>query len=272
MSFWEELGQRITNRSRDAVQKTKNIADIMTMDADISDSKRKIKDLHEELGRKLVEDAFSDLTSAQIKELLEKNSPESLKRAIDFRDWADLLTKVMYIKSEEEVIALNEKKIKALSAGDVCPSCGRKVKKNMAFCPDCGTRIIRPEVQEPEPAAESAEAEPAEKSAAAGAVAEPAEAGAVAEPAEAVEKSAWAGAATEPVGEPESAAEAESVEKPAEAGAVAEPAEDAGSPAEAEPAGVVPEQPEDRTAAYAADADNGLGDQKISESAESAKE
>ncbi|HAB93989.1 MAG TPA: hypothetical protein DCF49_04360 [Lachnospiraceae bacterium] len=254
MSFWEELGQRITNRSRDAVQKTKNIADIMTMDADISDSKRKIKDLHEELGRKLVEDAFSDLTSAQIKELLEKNSPESLKRAIDFRDWADLLTKVMYIKSEEEVIALNEKKIKALSAGDVCPSCGRKVKKNMAFCPDCGTRIIRPEVQEPEPAAESAEAEPVEKSA------------------EEAEKSAWAGAATEPVGEPESAAEAESVEKPAEAGAVAEPAEDAGSPAEAEPAGVVPEQPEDRTAADAADADNGLGDQKISESAESAKE
>ena len=270
MSFWEELGQRITNRSRDAVQKTKNIADIMTMDADISDSKRKIKDLHEELGRKLVEDAFSDLTSAQIKELLEKNSPESLKRAIDFRDWADLLTKVMYIKSEEEVIALNEKKIKALSAGDVCPSCGRKVKKNMAFCPDCGTRIIRPEVQEPEPAAESAEAEAAEKPAEA--VEKPAEASAVAEPAEAVEKSTWAGAATEPVGEPESAAEAESVEKPAEAGAVAEPAEDAGSPAEAEPAGVVPEQPEDRTAADAADADNGLGDQKISESAESAKE
>ena len=133
MSFWEELSRKITNRSQAAVQKTKNLADIVTMDADISDARIRIRDLQVELGKKLVDEAFADMTSAQIKELLDKNSPGSLKRELDFKDWADLLTKVMYIKSEEEVIALNEEKIKVLRADDVCPSCGRKVRKNMSF-------------------------------------------------------------------------------------------------------------------------------------------
>ena len=145
MSFWEELSRKITNRSQAAVQKTKNLADIVTMDADISDARIRIRDLQVELGKKLVDEAFADMTSAQIKELLDKNSPGSLKRELDFKDWADLLTKVMYIKSEEEVIALNEEKIKVLRADDVCPSCGRKIRKNMSFCPDCGARLVKPE-------------------------------------------------------------------------------------------------------------------------------
>ena len=147
MSFWEELSRKITNRSQAAVQKTKNLADIVTMDADISDARIRIRDLQVELGKKLVDEAFADMTSAQIKELLDKNSPGSLKRELDFKDWTDLLTKVMYIKSEEEVIALNEEKIKVLRADDVCPSCGRKVRKNMSFCPDCGARLVKPETE-----------------------------------------------------------------------------------------------------------------------------
>ena len=45
MSFWEELSRKITNRSQAAVQKTKNLADIVTMDADISDARIRIRDL-----------------------------------------------------------------------------------------------------------------------------------------------------------------------------------------------------------------------------------
>ena len=80
---------------------------------------------------------------------------EEETRELDFKDWTDLLTKVMYIKSEEEVIVLNEEKIKVLRADDVCPSCGRKVRKNMSFCPDCGARLVKLE-------AENAANEPAE--------------------------------------------------------------------------------------------------------------
>ena len=244
MSFWEELSRKITNRSQAAVQKTKNLADIVTMDADISDARIRIRDLQVELGKKLVDEAFADMTSAQIKELLDKNSPGSLKRELDFKDWADLLTKVMYIKSEEEVIALNEEKIKVLRADDVCPYCGRKVRKNMSFCPDCGARLVKPEAENAanEPAKDAVN-EPAEKEAgdpaanAAGeavesAAGEPAPAeSAVSEPVTAdaakaveIEPTPAEDAASEPV--TEDAAEAVEIESAPAKDAASEPADE----------------------------------------------
>ena len=172
MSFWEELGQRITQGSQGAIQKTKAIAGVMSMNADISDSKRKIRDLHEELGKILVEDTFADLTAGRISELLEADDLDSLKREIDFKDWKEVLTKVMYIKSEEEVIAINEEKIREYKEEDRCPACGRKVTKNMAFCPDCGAKIEHTKEEEsaaeaaPEAAAEAAAAPEAAEAAA----------------------------------------------------------------------------------------------------------
>lgn len=172
MSFWEELGQRITQGSQGAIQKTKAIAGVMSMNADISDSKRKIRDLHEELGKILVEDTFADLTAGRISELLEADDLDSLKREIDFKDWKEVLTKVMYIKSEEEVIAINEEKIREYKEEDRCPACGRKVTKNMAFCPDCGAKIEHTKEEEsaaeaaPEAAADAAAAPEAAEAAA----------------------------------------------------------------------------------------------------------
>ena len=175
MSFWEELGQRITQGSQGAIQKTKAIAGVMSMNADISDSKRKIRDLHEELGKILVEDTFADLTAGRISELLEADDLDSLKREIDFKDWKEVLTKVMYIKSEEEVIAINEEKIREYKEEDRCPACGRKVTKNMAFCPDCGAKIEHTKEEESaaEAVPEAAEAAAAPEAAEAAAEAAP---------------------------------------------------------------------------------------------------
>ena len=67
MSFWEELSQKITQGSQGALQKTKELADVVTMNVEVSDSKRKIRDLHEELGMILAYDGFNDLTADQIR-------------------------------------------------------------------------------------------------------------------------------------------------------------------------------------------------------------
>lgn len=142
MSFWEELSQKITQGGQGALQKTKELADVVTMNAAVSDSKRKIRDLHEELGMILAYDGFNDLTADQIRAALESGNIDSLVREIKFRDWKDVLTKIMYIKSEEEVIAINEGKIKEIKSDMKCPSCGRKITKGMLFCPDCGTKIV----------------------------------------------------------------------------------------------------------------------------------
>ena len=50
MAFWDEIREKITQGSQEALQKTKDIADVVTINAEISDSKRKIRELYEELG------------------------------------------------------------------------------------------------------------------------------------------------------------------------------------------------------------------------------
>ena len=59
-----------------------------------------------------------------------------------FRNWREYYTKVRFIRSEEEVIAIGEQKIAELKAEDKCPGCGAKIPKGVAYCPECGTRLI----------------------------------------------------------------------------------------------------------------------------------
>ena len=65
MSFWEEFGQRITQESQKAIRKTRDLASVVSMNADISDSKRKINDLYQELGQLVVKEAFEGVTIDQ---------------------------------------------------------------------------------------------------------------------------------------------------------------------------------------------------------------
>lgn len=156
MSFWEEFGQRITQESQKALQKTRDLANVVTMNADISDSKRKINDLYQELGQLLVNEAFDGMTAEQLRDALADENAESAAREIRITNWQDFYSKVMFIRSEEEVIALNEAKIDELRAETRCPNCGKAVSKGMSFCPVCGTKLV---VEEPV-AAEAAVEEP----------------------------------------------------------------------------------------------------------------
>ena len=74
MAFWDELKEKITQGSQEALQKTRDIADVVTMNADISESKRKIRELYEELGELLVSEAFEGMTSQQIVKVLEEET------------------------------------------------------------------------------------------------------------------------------------------------------------------------------------------------------
>ena len=116
MAFWDELREKITQGSQEALQKTREIADVVTMNADISDSKRKIRELHEELGELLVKEAFSGMTSEQIRVILEEENADTAPREIVLKDWKEIYSKVRFIRSEEEVIALNESKISELKS------------------------------------------------------------------------------------------------------------------------------------------------------------
>ena len=141
MSFWEEFGQKITQESQKAIRKTRDMASVVTMNADISESKRKINELYQELGQLVVKEAFAGVTADQLQSaLMEENADEQM-REIRLTNWQDIYSKVMFIRSEEEVIALNESKINQLKSESRCPGCGRPINSSMTFCPMCGTRL-----------------------------------------------------------------------------------------------------------------------------------
>jgi rRNA maturation endonuclease Nob1 len=141
MSFWEEFGQRITQEGQRAIRKTRDLASVVTMNADISDSKRKINDLYQELGQLVVNEAFAGVTADQLQSALSDEYADETDREIRLTNWQDIYTKVLFIRSEEEVIALNESKIGELKSELRCPDCGKIVAKGMSFCPECGRKL-----------------------------------------------------------------------------------------------------------------------------------
>ena len=143
MAFWDELKDKLTLGSQGALQKTREIADVMTMNAEISDSKRKIRELYEELGELLVREAFAGMTSEQLRIALEEDGDEASRRIV-LENWKEYYSKVRYVRSEEEVIAINESRISELRSDMKCPNCGSRIIKGMSFCPECGAKIMKP--------------------------------------------------------------------------------------------------------------------------------
>ena len=162
MSFWEEFGQRITKESQRALQRTRDLASVVTINADISDSKRKINDLYQELGQLVVNEAFAGVTADQLQSALSDENADETAREIKLTNWQEIYSKVMFIRSEEEVIAINESKINELKSESRCPDCGKIVSKGMSFCPECGRKLEQPEAAPAVPVETAAPAEPAE--------------------------------------------------------------------------------------------------------------
>ena len=142
MSFWEELGQKLTQSGQEAMQKTREIAGVVTMNADIYDSKRKIRDLYAELGELVVNEAFEGMSAEAIKQVLGDEHADDKNVEIVLRNWKAIYSKAMFIRSEQEVIAMNEAKINELKAETKCPACGSRISKGISFCPNCGAKIV----------------------------------------------------------------------------------------------------------------------------------
>ena len=145
MSFWEEFGQRITKESQRALQRTRDLASVVTINADISDSKRKINDLYQELGQLVVNEAFTGVTADQLQSALSDENADETVREIRLTNWQEIYSKVMFIRSEEEVIAINESKISELKSESRCPYCGKTVTAVFSSSASgfAGTLILR---------------------------------------------------------------------------------------------------------------------------------
>jgi hypothetical protein len=194
MNF-EEIGKKVKQIGKDTVEEVQKLNEVRQLNGKVNDTKKQIKNLYLEIGKKLYEqykEAPFDGFESEIQAISEK-----------------------YVEMEQ--LKDQVRKVKGVV---LCPCCNMEVAKGERFCSNCGNKM--PEVVDPEDADEDAVVVDAE-------VVEDAETDAEAETVEDAEVAAE----TEVADEGETDAETKTVED-AEVAAEAETVEDAETDAEAE--------------------------------------
>lgn len=159
MAFWDELGQKITKGSQGALQKTRDMASVVSLNADISDSRNRIQDLYTELGELLSQERFARGDREELQRMIDADPAKT--KTVELENWKEIFARILSIRAEEEKMAQSQDRIVTLRNETKCPNCGTKITKGTFFCPQCGTKIVWP-APVPE-AAPAPEAEAAQK-------------------------------------------------------------------------------------------------------------
>ncbi|MCR5808854.1 MAG: zinc ribbon domain-containing protein [Clostridiales bacterium] len=124
MSFFDELGKKISNAGQAAIQKTQEMASIAKLNGSISDEEKRINNAYTEIGK-----LYASLHAEDYEE-----------------GFAQLITG---IKDAETKIANFKKQIQEIKGVVRCEKCGAEVASNVAFCSSCGAPMAKPEEAEP---------------------------------------------------------------------------------------------------------------------------
>lgn len=127
MGFINKVGSSISDKSRNAVRKAKEISEISNLHNQINAQEDIINKLCLEIGKKVYE-----------------------KRA-DFPD-PELEEKYTAVSNAYGEIERLQTDITLVKGAKRCPNCGIEVSLDFAFCPDCGTAVPNPK---PQPEAEN---------------------------------------------------------------------------------------------------------------------
>ncbi|MBQ7670744.1 MAG: hypothetical protein IJS45_08495 [Clostridia bacterium] len=134
MAFIDDVKETITKTGKTAVRKTKDLASIAKITADIEETKSLLKAVYIEIGKKYCE--TYDKTTAGEEFTINVATAENLK---------------------EQLEALRTERLTLI--GKVrCEECGKAVDNIFVFCPFCGKKL--PETAAP--AEEASDAEPEE--------------------------------------------------------------------------------------------------------------
>ena len=116
MAFFDDLGKMITQTGQEAVNKTKEVAEVAKLNNDINSAKNKIDDLYKQIGQ-----AFAERNADTTKE-----------------PYAGLLAQ---IAEQKKLIADKREEIGVVKGFRNCPNCGARVADGVAFCGKCGTQL-----------------------------------------------------------------------------------------------------------------------------------
>lgn len=122
MAFFDDLSKTVSKLGQDVSQKTQNLTDGVKLNSQISDQRKSLARLYEDLGR------------AAIKE-------ESLRSNADCAKFIGMIEEgEAKLKDLERQLSINKGEIQ-------CKNCQTFVPAGTAFCQNCGTKVEVP-VQE----------------------------------------------------------------------------------------------------------------------------
>ena len=125
MAFFDELGKVISDKSKEAANRVKDITGVLQLKSKLSAEKDKINKAYITLGK-----AYYDRHEGELEG----------KFADEFHTIQAGLVKIASLEDE----------IAELEGTRVCAECGAKVEKNAAFCSRCGAPMDSADVHEPE--------------------------------------------------------------------------------------------------------------------------
>ena len=116
MTFFEQLGKRLTDAGQNVAQQTQNLADVTRFNNAISEKNKKISQLFLAMGQSYYERHKDDNTAEEPERIAEINA--------------------LYAELFE-----NREKIKKIKGVVKCENCGADVPLSASFCNACGTKV-----------------------------------------------------------------------------------------------------------------------------------
>ena len=119
MAFFDQLGQKLTQTSQDAVKKTKDMAEAGRLNSAVADEGKKIEAAYREIGR-LYYERFADACDPALQAPVEE------------------------VRRAEAAIREMKDAIFRLKGVQICPACGAELPAGGAFCNSCGAKLPEP--------------------------------------------------------------------------------------------------------------------------------
>ncbi|MCI8371790.1 MAG: zinc ribbon domain-containing protein [Lachnospiraceae bacterium] len=116
MALFDDIKKAVTDIGQEASQKTKSFTDGVKINSQISDQKKNLSLMYEDLGRILYKE----------------ESVRSNSKCSQILEWID--------KGENNLKKL-EQQLAASKGAVACKKCGNSVPAGNAFCQNCGTKV-----------------------------------------------------------------------------------------------------------------------------------
>ena len=162
MAFFDQLSSKLSQTSQSAVQKTKDMAEVVRLNGQISERERRMEQIYREMGRRYYEQC-----AGRNEELFREQVAELQSIEAEIREMRTAVQRLKGSKpcpvcgAEQAAGALfcnacgakmpqEETGVPAqATVGLTCAACGAVMPEGTAFCTNCGTKLAQKETGEP---------------------------------------------------------------------------------------------------------------------------